>query len=324
VNVNCNLNEEQLHEFRQRQGLDRATRSLPIKDVGIRGLDALLERLPHWTLDECARRAIILWEALCDLYGRRGKGIFEVQYEWGYLHESRSEAFDAEFVRLLNECRSIPNPSGVLLKLESIIFEKIGWKSNPFLESKIRFKLPLIEQLAKEAEFEPNVLDFLQSQGLTSLTALLKRLNPKDAPSPENTKSTDGSVEKHSHEPKAPFDGETGNIHGEMSTERNRRQQQLVSYIGIVPQEVNSDPDRLGHSKRMSLKTAAIDFILKHEEDWKCTPKNNPGFDLFRGDTAETASEWCEVKAMAGTLEDRPVGISRTQFELAQKHGEAY
>ena len=33
----------------------------------------------------------------------------------------------------------------------------------------------------------------------------------------------------------------------------------------------------------------------------------------------ETATRWCEVKAMTGTLDDRPVGISRTQFEWAKK-----
>jgi hypothetical protein len=27
---------------------------------------------------------------------------------------------------------------------------------------------------------------------------------------------------------------------------------------------------------------------------------------------------------MTGSLEDRPVGLSRTQFEYAQKHGEEY
>ncbi|MDE0566926.1 DUF3883 domain-containing protein, partial [Shewanella sp. K8] len=33
---------------------------------------------------------------------------------------------------------------------------------------------------------------------------------------------------------------------------------------------------------------------------------------------------WVEVKAMTGTLEDRPVGLSHTQFNYAREKGEAY
>ena len=35
-------------------------------------------------------------------------------------------------------------------------------------------------------------------------------------------------------------------------------------------------------------------------------------------------TRWIEEKAMTGNLFDRPVGLSRTQFEYAQEHGEAY
>ena len=37
-----------------------------------------------------------------------------------------------------------------------------------------------------------------------------------------------------------------------------------------------------------------------------------------------TPAKWVEVKAMTGTLQDRPVGLSSRQFECAQEHGEAY
>ena len=56
---------------------------------------------------------------------------------------------------------------------------------------------------------------------------------------------------------------------------------------------------------------------------WQRTPANNAGYDLFRSDQrGETI--YCEVKAMTRTLDDRPVGISRTQFEHAYKHGESF
>ena len=62
----------------------------------------------------------------------------------------------------------------------------------------------------------------------------------------------------------------------------------------------------------------AINNILNAEPEWHQTPPNNPGFDLYKGTTMETATHWCEVKAMTGTLDARPVGISCTQFEWAQ------
>ena len=45
---------------------------------------------------------------------------------------------------------------------------------------------------------------------------------------------------------------------------------------------------------------------------------------MYQGDEQSGATRWCEVKAMTGTLADRPVGLSRTQFDCAREHGEAY
>jgi hypothetical protein len=74
----------------------------------------------------------------------------------------------------------------------------------------------------------------------------------------------------------------------------------------------------------MALESKAVDLILLNETSWKRTPTHNPGYDLYVSDGRGGAIRWCEVKAMTGSLEDRPVGLSRTQFEYAQKHGEEY
>jgi Protein NO VEIN, C-terminal len=37
-----------------------------------------------------------------------------------------------------------------------------------------------------------------------------------------------------------------------------------------------------------------------------------------------SATAWCEVKAMTGRLADRPVGLSRSQFDCAAERGDAY
>ena len=54
------------------------------------------------------------------------------------------------------------------------------------------------------------------------------------------------------------------------------------------------------------------------------TDKGNPGFDLFQVNDAGQPNRWVEVKAMTGSLEDRPVGLSYTQLECAREHGAAY
>ena len=74
----------------------------------------------------------------------------------------------------------------------------------------------------------------------------------------------------------------------------------------------------------MALEAKAIDLILSREPEWRRTPTHNPGFDLYQGDNPSGATHWCEVKAMTGRLEVRPVGLSHTQFEWAREHGEAY
>ena len=68
----------------------------------------------------------------------------------------------------------------------------------------------------------------------------------------------------------------------------------------------------------------AIKFILNQEPDWQRTKASNPGFDLYKpGDNGEQ-KYWCEVKAMTGSLDNRSVGLSHTQFDYARDKGDDY
>ena len=118
--------------------------------------------------------------------------------------------------------------------------------------------------------------------------------------------------------------GTDGGRDREGGTSDGPSRSQFISYVAVVADEDGSDPDGLEHSARMELEGAAIEFILAREPAWRRTPPNNPGFDLYRGDTMQAATQWCEIKAMTGTLEDRPVGISRVQFDWARDHGDGY
>jgi hypothetical protein len=92
----------------------------------------------------------------------------------------------------------------------------------------------------------------------------------------------------------------------------------------VHPDEEEPDPDGLDQTARMALEAQAIEFILRREPDWERTPAGNRGFDLFETGPDGRPVRWCEVKAMTGGLDNRPVGLSRPQFDYASEHGEEY
>ena len=74
----------------------------------------------------------------------------------------------------------------------------------------------------------------------------------------------------------------------------------------------------------MRIEELAIEQIVKLEPSLNRTPEGNPGYDLYENDSNGTAVRWVEVKSMTGTLADRAVGLSRTQFDCARERGAAY
>lgn len=74
----------------------------------------------------------------------------------------------------------------------------------------------------------------------------------------------------------------------------------------------------------MQIEERALDLIIELEPNLRRAPAGNPGFDLYEADSAGVPIRWVEVKSMTGGLEDRPVALSRPQFELAQQRGAAY
>jgi len=107
-------------------------------------------------------------------------------------------------------------------------------------------------------------------------------------------------------------------------TSASNRSRQFVSYVAVQPDDEEPDPDGLDHQARMGLEERAIQLILSREPILHRTPTNNLGFDLFEEDSEGEKCRWVEVKAMTGCLNDRPVGMSRTQFDCARKHRAAY
>lgn len=348
------LSWEEHREIRRQAGLERSSWENPVSDVTLRGLSLLLNALPHLDPHERRRRAELLWEALADVEGRRGSRVFAGQYTWGYSHQTKTASFDAAFVRALNKTSWVPDDDGELQRPEFVLFDSLNWKVNPFLQSIIRFKPPLIEALAREVGIDPGVLDLLKKHGVTSVTELMARLGlaeedmdnsgEDDEGESGNGAEADGEGATGSGRGaggaggtistggkgtsggggKGTGSGGRGTHGGALGGKGTTGARRFISYVAIHADDEEPDPDGLSNDERMAMEELAIKLILAKEPHLRRTPPGNPGYDLFEADDAGKPIRWVEVKAMRVSLDDRSVGLSRTQFEHAQTCGSAF
>ena len=187
-------------QIRREAGLERASWESQPEDFTLRGLMQLLDFLPTLIPEEAATRVKILWEALTDLESR-GTAAFYGSYKWGYSHETKTARFDATFIRTLNQFDWVPNADSDLVPPGLVVFDSLGWKPNPFLLTKISFKPPIIDQLAKVAGIDPAILDLLRRDPAI-VAELASRLSAGpiqesgllDAPEPKVDESSEGDV----------------------------------------------------------------------------------------------------------------------------------
>lgn len=361
------LGHSEKAQIRRETGLERASWESQPEDFTLRGLTQLLEFLPTLKPEEVAARVKVLWDALADLEAR-GTAAFYGSYKWGYSHEAKTARFDAAFVRTLNKVAWVPNADGELVPPGLVMFDTLGWKSNPFLLTKITFKPPIIDQLAKEAGIDPAILDLLRRDPAI-VAELASRLSagpasesqPSTVTEPETEEPTDGDVYDGAKDlygddmPDIPSgtpdpdggDGvgigtgsgghggssghgtSGGNGYGKGGGQGKRTPghaggRPFISYVGTHPDDDGTDPDGLDQVARMQIEGRAIDLIIGLEPALRRTPEGNPGFDLFEADSGGRQIRWVEVKSMTGTLADRPVGLSHTQFNYARGKGDAY
>jgi serine/threonine protein kinase len=118
--------------------------------------------------------------------------------------------------------------------------------------------------------------------------------------------------------------GASPSVRGQRASSGTSGYRPFISYIGAHPNDSEPDPDGLDQSARLALEEKAISLILTREPELRRMPPKNPGFDLVARDGSGAQIKWVEVKAMTGTLQDRPVGLSHTQFDCARDHGSAY
>ena len=77
----------------------------------------------------------------------------------------------AALLRRLNKAAWAPNANGELLPPGLVVFDTLGWQPNPSLLAKLAFKPPIIDQMAKEAGFDPAALDLRSNRRINGLTA---------------------------------------------------------------------------------------------------------------------------------------------------------
>lgn len=168
--------EEKL-ELRRQTGYEATSGANDrVTDWLLQGFDALLELLPKLSLEQRAERGRLLWESLGDLEERRGRGIFDGSYTWSHYGERKTPPFPAAFIRRINKAAWVLDANHELVPPSLVVFDTLNWKPNPFLQSKISFKPPLIDELAKAAGIDPEALDLLRKLGITNVADLTARL----------------------------------------------------------------------------------------------------------------------------------------------------
>lgn len=381
---------DRLKKLRAQAGhVDTSGYNDKVEDWTLKGFQDLLDCLPKLTPEQRVERARLIWESLGDLEERRGRGIFDGSYTW--THNGKyATSFPAAFLRALNAAAWVPDANGGLVPPNLVVFDTLGWKSNPFLLTKIAFKPPIIDQLAKEAGIDPAALDLLLKLGITSVADLSSRLRisdqhpkereiptgdapPRNASTNDEADDTDPSgddvyddakdlygddmpnIPPGTHDPDGSDNtgigaggsgqgragsatsrnaahggsGGHGTARGKGGGQENRTPghaggRPFISYVGTHPDDGSTDPDGLDQMERMRIEGRAIDLVISVEPALRRTPEGNPGFDLFEVDSGGRQIRWVEVKSMTGTLKDRPVGLSHTQFDCAREKGDAY
>ena len=175
------LSGTELTEIRRRATGSASAREPAVADKTIRGLDGLLRCLGELPAAEAAERARLLWESMGELVRRQGVGSLSGTHTWYYRRPRRFE-FEADYVWRLNCTPWLPGDDGALVLPASVIFDTLGWESNAQLQSRIRFKPAVLEQLAHEAGMEAGVIELLQQLGVTKEDDLRERLGLEPGP----------------------------------------------------------------------------------------------------------------------------------------------
>jgi hypothetical protein len=281
------------------------------------GLDRVLEILPKLRPRRLRMKAEMIWKSLLVLQSKRNDA-FSASYGVTYYNRYHSKSIDPLFVDKLNDVAWVPK-GGRLKKPGQVDFDSLGWEKNNFLLAKIHFRPPEIDVFAEKYGIDPEAIHLIKERGITA-GELRYLLASKEEPR-EKVKQDQSlePFEDHSEElaPAAVREPHATAVEGSRSEVR-----EFVSYVKVSVEELNAS-DTETYEERIELEDKAIQYVQNLEPNLLRAPKNNEGYDLIE-ESDGSILRWVEVKAMRTGWDNRPITLSRPQFEFATKWEEKY
>lgn len=353
------LTWEQREKLRVQRGANTKTWDRIDGDGACSEIEDLLAVFPSLTPDDAKNRAAAFWMLLRDTLRDRRDAYFQARYVWGYAQRDWHIAFPATWVRAIREAKWIPNAEGKLHAPSEICFsevaEEIRNNESPFLTEILGFRPEAIKELAEKEGIDLETLNLLKRHKVSA--EQLRRLlgdsgNNEDE---QEGEASSGESERESN------GGEDGQDEGEDETDSNgdrgaeesggghghggsgesgsgggsgrggsgkerkggTQAKQFHSYVAVNTNSDPTDDEGLSADERRAIESAAIDYILSEESQLKRTPTNNPGFDLYEGESLEFVARFVEVKSKKAAWSGA-VALSEEQFRLAEIERERF
>jgi hypothetical protein len=349
------LTWEEKKKIRLREGNEAYSSEWVANDSDCPELEYLLEALPQLTPEDLKKRSFEFWLLLRDTLHDRREAYFQATYRWSYMRRDSSCVIPATWIRRLQRNPWIADLLGVARAPHEICLSDadrdIQSSPNAFLTEILGFRPEAIKELAEKEGIDLEALNLLKQHNISA--AQLRELigtqpeededdfdsdnKPHDAELENAAKPEDDGHSEDSDD--AEHDGEEeptsqGFSGGGVRTDRRssggvektgvgKPQQEFHTYVGVNYDRDLGDNDELHEDERREIEEAAICFIVQREPLLERTPTNNPGFDLFEGESLEYPVRFVEVKAKKGEWNGM-VALSEDQFRVAENERERF
>ncbi|TBB03862.1 sacsin N-terminal ATP-binding-like domain-containing protein [Rhizobium ruizarguesonis] len=363
VGVTGDLSDSERQAARKAAGWEGASSEQQIADLDITGLEGFLNLLPTLPPDQRAARARLLWEALSELIDRR-PSVLSVTYNWTYMAARSAQVDAKFVRRLRttpwipDANGHLRRPGEVLFEdlswpghplLESrIVFKapaiavlarEVGLDASLLDELKRRglTSVEHLNQLLGLADGGDNIAEggddeevgsgSKNQDGDEAIGEGAGFGNQSEANGAGSNASGSGSSSGGGgNGGGADGGGGSGGSSGASGGgSGSGTRSEFFSYVGArTEEEGGADLDGLTHQERMALEASAIAFIKTFEPWLEQAPPGNKGYDLIDRTVPDEAPRLIEVKAMKGTLENRPATMSSPQMDAARLHEELF
>ncbi len=344
------LNWKERRAIRLQEGNESSTSDWIDGDTDCPELEPVLNTTSQLTGDNLRSHSSELWLLLRETLRDRREAYFQATYKWSYMRREFSSIIPATWVRRLQRARWIPDAQGQARAPHEIclsdVDHNIRSSPSPFLAEALEFRAEAIKQLAEKEGIDLEVLNLLKKHKIS--VAQIREListqpdeqaeaatdDSEDDPDAEVDTDTlsENKVDKESdvlvEDEEFESNGGFGPGSGEARTGKSTTigtgspRRTFQTYVG-VDNGGNVENDDLPPDKKREIEAAAISFIVAKEPLLQRTSNNNPGFDLFEGESLEFIVRFVEVKAKAGAW-DGAIALSGEQFRLAENEGERF